>query len=229
MSLSRLAHCPQKLALHSKLDAVVRAPLTLVARDERVLAERPGSHRAALVAACGTEHLGRAALLDPGDQRVEQITRCRTRAAAAVAHTGRHEQPDERAGLLRAAHLLLHARVVVGRAVGINQRIGPAVPQDQLPAAIAERREVRIVGAEHRAELLHGLIPQLLVRRVRERRPVPLGILHEEVAEPVERDGEGPAGQAASRPWRSTRSLLPAEGRTRETTRPVASGPPRSS
>ncbi len=50
--------------------------------------------------------------------------------------------------LLRAAHLLLHARVVVDGAFSGDQLVGPAVPDDRLAAAIAERRQVGIVGGE---------------------------------------------------------------------------------
>ena len=65
-----------------------------------------------------------------------------------MPHAGRHEQADELRRLLRAAHLLLHARVVIDRAFGGDQLIGPAVPDDRLAAAIAERRQIGVVGGE---------------------------------------------------------------------------------
>ena len=75
---------------------------------------------------------------------------------------GRQEQAHELRRLLRAAHLLLHARVVVDGALGGDELIGPAVPDDRLAAAIAERGQVGIVGADDDAVLLDRLIPEAL-------------------------------------------------------------------
>ena len=69
------------------------------------------------------------------------------------------------------------------------------MPQNEFSAAIPEGREVRVVCGKHGAELLDRLIHVLFVQRGRQRVPVPLRILREEVAPPFHRDRIGTAGR----------------------------------
>ena len=144
-----------------EIRGVVRAAGALVLRDERVLAQRPRARDGArLIAPRGRQRVRRLAVLDPRHQRVEHAGRLRPGAAGAMRDARREIEAREVRRLLRAAHLLLHALVVIDRAVGGDELIGPAVPDDRLAAAIAEGAQVRIVGADDDAVLLDGLIPE---------------------------------------------------------------------
>src|SRR5688572_4372909 len=135
---------------------VIGAAAALVLRDERIRAQRPRPcDRSTLIAARGRQRFRRLAVLHPGEQRLHQTGRLRTGATGAMRDTGRHEESNELRRLLRAAHLLLHARVVVDAAFSGDQLVGPSVPDDDLAAAIAERREVGIIGRDHIRVLLH--------------------------------------------------------------------------
>ena len=85
-----------------------------------------------------------------------------------------------------ASHLLLDALVIVDRPLRRDELIGPPVPDYRLAAAIAESRQIRIIGSDHSAVLFHRLIPVTLVCRRRDGGPVKLRILSEEISEPVE-------------------------------------------
>lgn len=90
---------------------------------------------------------------------------------------------------------MLNASVVVDGAFGRDELIGQAVVDDDFASAVAETREVRIVGADDGAVLLDGLCEEQLEARGGERGEVPLRVLEEEILEPLERDAEGPASQ----------------------------------
>ena len=207
---------------------VVRAAGSSVLRDERVLAQRPRARDGArLIAPHGGQRVRRLAVLDPRHQCVEHAGGLRAGAAGAVRDAGREKEARELRRLLRAAHPLLHALVVVDGALGGDELIGPAVPDDRLAAAIAECAEVRIVGADDDAVLLVGAIPERLIRRRRDRRPVELRILREEIPQPV--DGEPKRLRRERRaPARGQRVQIGAARavRTRAGRRPRASGPP---
>ena len=91
--------------------------------------------------------------------------------------------------------MLLDALVVIDGAGRGNELVGQPVIDDDLAAAVAKARQVRIVGPDNRAVLFHGLRPELFEAGVGQRAPVPLGILGE-VVEPIfEGDAEGFSSQ----------------------------------
>src|SRR5437667_3288903 len=99
--------------------------------------------------------------------------------------SGYEEQPRKFCRLRRAAHLFLHALVVVDRALVRDQLIRETVQDDDLAAAIAEGREVGVGGAEYRAKKFDGLVHEQLefggghvraveAARAREKIPIPV-------------------------------------------------------
>ena len=109
-----------------------------------------------------------------------------SRASAAMADTRGEKQPREVRCFFRASHLLLNALVIVDRSFRRDQLIGPAVPQNGLATAVPKGGQVRIIGADHGAELFHRLIVEALISSGRDGGRVQLRILREEVFEPVE-------------------------------------------
>src|SRR5262245_1632313 len=103
-----------------------------------------------------------------------------------MADAGRHEQAGEIRGLVGTSRLLLDSLVIVDRSFWGDELVGPAVPQDRLAAAIAEGSQVRIVGSDDDSELLHRLIKETLVAGGRNRGPLELWILCEEISEIVQ-------------------------------------------
>src|ERR1051326_3633848 len=123
-----------------EIGGVIRASAAFVPGHERIAAQRSRTgDRPGLIAARGRQCRRRSLLLHPAEQRVQLTVRRRTRASAAVADAGSQEQARELGRLLRAAHLLLNALVVIDGSRGGDERIGPAVPHDRPAAAIAER------------------------------------------------------------------------------------------
>ena len=82
--------------------------------------------------------LGRLAAFHPRVKRAERVDREWTFPAGAVIDPGSHEEP---AGdpYLRGASRGLHLLVVIDRGLCRDQSVGPAVPEQQLPAAGDER------------------------------------------------------------------------------------------
>ena len=80
-----------------------------------------------------------------------------------MAHARREEEAGGTRGSCGPPICCVDALVVVDVPSTVDQRIGHAVPQEQPAAAIAERRQIRIVGADDRVELLDRLIEELLV------------------------------------------------------------------
>ena len=97
--------------------------------------------------------------------------------------------------LLRATHALLHAFIILDRALRRDQLVGEAVRNDQLAAAIAEASEVGIVGTEDGAELLGRLAEEQLELVALQRAAVVAWALCEKKLHPLERDPERLAGE----------------------------------
>src|SRR6476660_7853070 len=107
-----------------------------------------------------------------------------------MADAGCEKKPREFRRLLRATHLLLNPLVVIDRSFGCDELISPAVPQNHLASTVPERSQVRVIGSDYGAILLHRLLPETLVGGGCNRSPVQLRILREEVPEPIQRDAE---------------------------------------
>src|SRR6185295_5104094 len=98
---------------------------------------------------------------------------------------------------LRAAHALLNALVVINAARRWNELVGQAVIDDDFAAALAEARQVRIIGADDGAVLFHGFRPELFEAGIAQRAPVPLRVLGKVVEPILEGDAEGFSVQTA--------------------------------
>jgi RNA polymerase sigma-70 factor (ECF subfamily) len=125
---------------------VVRVARAVVARDERIRIDRPRARDLA-VRRRRRDHLARRrALLDPAEERREQVERVRPAgvAARAVEHAREHEQARELLRGREPAHLVLQRRVVGDRAVRRDRLVGPALPDDQLAAGLVEGGQVRV-------------------------------------------------------------------------------------
>ena len=79
--------------------------------------------------------------------KADEFEPVRTGAEATMAHAGNHEEPSKLFRLLFAAELAHEGLVEVDRLPDRHDRIGPALEEDQFPAAVAELGDV----ARHRA------------------------------------------------------------------------------
>src|SRR5690606_19018588 len=120
---------------------VVNAAVAVVARDLRIRAERPRSRDVAADDLPRDQRIGCRAGLDPIDDRGDRIVLIRADPAGAVRHAGRHEKPHEvgRVRAVRGRRLL----VVLDAHQRLQDRVRPAVRDDQLAAARAELGEIR--------------------------------------------------------------------------------------
>src|SRR5882762_4529054 len=166
---------------------IVGAARALVNRRRRVRTQRPlsreGSGRIIARVLGGDDFRWRLAALHPALERAQQIVlrvhrrrrqperaaeSIRARAAAAVLHAGHHEQPEE---LLHFAERLAprvappggerhHALVVIDAVQRADGRIVPPVVQEDLPAAVLQRPQVRIDGVDEApdAPLVESLV-----------------------------------------------------------------------
>ena len=99
------------------------------------------------------QRLRRLAILNPLLQTLQSRDRNGAGPASAVKHTGHFKVPEEVRGLGVA---LQHALIVVQRAVGENQLVCEAVPQDNLAAVGLVVGEIWVVAAQDRRVLLAG-------------------------------------------------------------------------
>jgi hypothetical protein len=113
----------------------------------------------------------------------------RTGARRNAPHQ-RHEQSDELGSLFSSAHGLLNTLVVVDGSLRTDQLIGPTVPYNLLAAAIAECRQIRIVCSNYTAELFYRLIKKRSYISGVSVVQSELGILRQEIAEPLQRKSE---------------------------------------
>src|SRR5262249_23687048 len=84
----------------------------------------------------------------------------------------------------------LNSFVVIDGSFGGDERIGPAMPDNRLAAAVAKRSQVRVIGADHVPVFLNRLIPETLIGGGGDGGPVELRVLRKKVFEPIQRDSE---------------------------------------
>src|SRR5437899_1673739 len=136
---------------------VVRAPAAFVIRGLRIRTQEARATAALAESFRGDHLLRRHARLHPALQRRGHIVirvrernaalseRARSRSSRAMLHPGDHEETYGFPGVL-LSHFLEDAVVIVDRVTGGDGRVAPAVEQDQLAAALLERRQIGIVG-----------------------------------------------------------------------------------
>src|SRR5262245_55370651 len=109
-----------------EVQSVVRAAGALPARDLRIEAQGPRAIGFSAGRVRRDDAVGRDALFGPLLERGEHVELVRSRAAAAVAHPRREEEPIELARLVEAAHRLHHGVVVRNGVLRRDDRVGPA-------------------------------------------------------------------------------------------------------
>src|SRR5438094_568535 len=146
--------------------------------------------------------IGRFAVLDPLLERGNHVERVWSFAAAAMAHSRRHEQSIRSVNLGDSAERVYDARVVLRTVRRRNLRIGPAVKLNELAAMVDERFQVGIQRIERVA--IGFLRPREIAIEI-ELLDVPRGIVEDEETELIE-----PRGSSGLRPSQVSPSELAA-------------------
>jgi hypothetical protein len=103
---------------------------------------------------------------------------------------GRQEQARKLRRFLRASHVLLDSLVVIDRSLGRDQLISFAAPDDRLAAAIAEGRQIRVIGADHDSIFLERLVPETLIGVRRNSGYIVQRVFGNKVFQPIRRECE---------------------------------------
>ena len=134
-------------------------------------------------------------MFDPLVERAHHVERVWPFAAAAVVHTGDHEQPHPRTGLRQPTGGVHHARVIVDARTRRNRTVGPPVIHQKLPAIAGKFLEVGI------GHIGYSVVHLVCLREIAveiERSPVPVWIFENNILEVI--DGPGDRVFAAERP-----------------------------
>ena len=113
-------------------------------------------------------------------------------ARPAARRRGMSPPPLSCSGWTWSRPALRCLRIVAGPAAKPGHRIAaPIYLQDVMPttlelAGVAKPAQVRVIGSDHSTVLLHGLIPETLVRGRCDGGQIQLRILREEILEPVQ-------------------------------------------
>src|SRR5262245_36408922 len=111
--------------------------------------------------------------------------------------TRRHEQPGEVVNMLDAAVAIEQSLIVVQRAPRKDELVGFAVPDDHLPAALAEALDIIVVGSDDIVELALRFAKVGFEIGLSERAPVEGRVLSDPVLEMGEGDGKRSASREA--------------------------------